>query len=153
MRSGFLSNSMVKLQLVNIKHHFQGLHWMPETSFVATEVDALLIIAKSSLLVSSLLASLACASSFSACNSSRVGWGPLQMFSCFAASLFTFQRFATTFSALKSAGIAWSAPIQMLLPSPTSFCNVVAFAAFPLHHICYCTYIQVATSYVHLPTQ
>ena len=64
-----------------------------------------------------------------------------------------FQRYATTFSALKSAGIAWSAPIQMLLPGPISFCTVVAFAAFLLHYNCYYTYTQVATSYVHLPTQ
>ena len=59
-----------------------GLLWMPETSFVTTEVDAWLIIAKSSLLVSSLLASLACASSSPASTSSRVLWGPWQVFSC-----------------------------------------------------------------------
>ena len=69
----------------------------------------------------------------------------------FAASLFTLQRFATTFSALKFAGIAWSAPIQMLLPVPITFRNVVAFVAFLLHHVCCYTYTQVASSYVHLP--
>ena len=55
---------------------------MPETSFVTTEVDAWLISAKSSLLVSSLLASLACASASPASTSSWVLWGPWQVFSC-----------------------------------------------------------------------
>lgn len=59
-----------------------GLLWMPETSFVTTEVDAWLISAKSSLLVSSLLASLACASASPASTSSQVLWGPWQVFSC-----------------------------------------------------------------------
>ncbi|KAL3132131.1 hypothetical protein ABBQ32_008741 [Trebouxia sp. C0010 RCD-2024] len=48
------------------------LFGMPETSFVTTEIDAWLIIAKSTLLISSLLASLACASSSPASTSSRV---------------------------------------------------------------------------------
>ncbi len=55
---------------------------MSKTSFVTAEVDAWLIIAKSSLLVSSLLANSACASCSPASTSSRVLWGPRQFVSC-----------------------------------------------------------------------